>query len=77
MTHDNSGGELKLEDEQDSDRLHQHDANWYELRLPGRPLCQDELFEGVDSETPSEDSSDGGEPGVIPTVNNSLVDEPG
>lgn len=30
------GEDVKLESGQDSDRLTKHDANWYELRLPGR-----------------------------------------
>ena len=34
--HDIMGEDLKVEEEHESDRLNQHDANWYELRLPGR-----------------------------------------
>ena len=33
---DMSGEEINLEKEHESDRLNQHDANWYELRLPGK-----------------------------------------
>ena len=48
----------------------------HEYNRSGRPLSQDELFEGLDGQATTNDATNGWETGIIPPFDVTAVDEP-